>query len=174
MLYLVFLAINLGFALFIFFLCVAFAFGAPFVPSSKKASTKIIELARIKPGDTVYDLGSGNGKLLLLAAQKGATAIGYEINPYLVLFTKVRAFFSPYRTLVHVRWKNFWSADLTDAHAVFVYLIPWKMDSLERMLRKKLKPGTLIISNSFLFPHLTQIDSDSSSHVYVFSITKAS
>lgn len=167
---LVFLGVNLAFALFILFLCIAFAYGAPFVPSTQKAALKIIDLAHIKPGDRIYDLGSGNGKLLLLAAQKGAVATGYEINPFLVLHTKIRVYFSPYRNNIFVYWKNFWHADLADAHAVFVYLIPWKMDKLEVMLQQKLKPGTLVISNSFIFPHLEPIEHDSLAHTFSFHI----
>lgn len=168
MLYILFLVLNLAFALLLFFFCVAFITGAPYVPSSRQASRKMIELAHIKRGDRIYDLGSGDGKLLFLAAQQGAVATGYEINPYLVLFTKIRTYFSPYRKNIHVHWKNFWHADIGDADAVFVYLIAWKMERLETLLRQRLKPGTRVISNSFIFPHLDQVGNDAVSHVYAF------
>lgn len=119
----------------------------------------------------VYDLGSGDGRLLKLAAERGCQAVGFEINPFLVFFTKIRFYFSPYRKLIRVHWSNFWKADFRDADAVFVYLLPWKMVKLENILKDKLGPGALIVSNSFIFPHLKLIRKDESSHVYVFKVS---
>ena len=165
-----FLLPNVLFALFILFLTIAFVTGAPFVPSSKRTAQSMIDLARIKPGMKIYDLGSGEGRLLQLAAEKGATAIGHEINPFLVLFTKLRFVFSPYRKNIGVHWKNFWHSDFSDADVVFIYLLPWKMEKLEQLLVKQLKPGALIVSNSFIFPHRKIIRQDRLNHVYVFKI----
>src|SRR3989344_756875 len=160
MLSLIFLLIQLGFLMYIFYLCLAFLTGAPFVPSRNPTAKKMIELANIKPGMKVYDLGSGNGKLLFLAAQKGATAIGFEINPLLVLWTWIRKMLSRQSKTgfnpadgVTVRWQNFWHTNLSDADVVFVYLLPWRMEKLAAKLKKELKPGTLIVSNSFIFPN---------------------
>ena len=61
--------------------------------TKKNKATTIIELAYIKPGETAVDLGSGDGRLLFASAQKGANAIGYELNPLLVLLTRVKAYF---------------------------------------------------------------------------------
>src|SRR3989344_831629 len=64
----------------------------PYVATKKEKIETIIKLAQIKPHETAIDLGSGDGRLLLAAAQKGARAIGYEINPFLVLLTRVKTF----------------------------------------------------------------------------------
>ena len=130
----------------------------------------MISLAHIKPGMKIFDLGSGDGRLLRLAAEKGARAIGFEINPFLVLFTKIKFIFSPYHNSVTVKWKNFWKSDLRDADVVFVYLLPWRMEKLEEFLKNQLKPGTLVISNSFIFSNLKRIKKDELNHVYVFKI----
>jgi len=166
----VFLTLHLLFALFLFFLCIAFITGAPFVASTNTVSKIMIRFARIKKGMKIYDLGSGNGKLLFLAAQKGAVAKGLEINPFLVLYSNIRTFFSPYRHQVHTYWKNFWTYDIRDADVVFIYLLPWRMETLERALITKLQKGTVIISNSFIFPHLTCIRKDKTHHVYAFRV----
>ena len=166
----IFLILQLCFAIFFFYLCLAFLTGAPFVPSTNPVSKSMIRLARIKKGMTVYDLGSGNGKLLFLAAQHGAITKGLEINPFLVFFSNVRSLFSPYRNRVHTHWKNFWTAELKDADVVFIYLLPWRMEKLEQALIKKCKNGTIIVSNSFVFPHLKQIRSDNVNHVFAFRI----
>jgi len=165
-----FLILQLCFAVFFFFLCLAFVTGAPFVPSTNPVSISMVQLARLKKGMTVYDLGSGNGKLLFLAAARGAVAKGLEINPFLVLASNIRSFFSPYRKQVHTYWKNFWTAELGDADVVFIYLLPWRMEKLERALIKKCKKGTIIVSNSFIFPHLKKIRSDDKLHVFAFRV----
>ncbi len=165
-----FLVLQLLFAGFFLFLCLAFVTGGPFVPSNKRSVTAMVKLARINKGQTIYDVGSGDGRVLFEAAKTGARAIGIEINPYLVHYTNVRAFLSPYRGRVKAEWKNLWHADLKRADVVFVYLIPWKMDVLADKLKKELKPGSLVISNSFIFPGWKIIREDKTNHVYAFKI----
>jgi len=172
MITIIYLIIQLLFAIFFFYLCLAFLTGAPFVPSTNSAATTMIALSQIKSGMTIYDLGSGNGKLLHLAAQKGAVAIGYEINPMLVVFSNIRALFSPERKQMITYWKNFWSANITKADVLFVYLLPWRMETLEKKLMKEAKPGAIIVSNSFIFPHLDCIRKDEANHIYVFKISR--
>jgi len=95
MLTIFFLILQLLFAVFFFYLCLAFIIGAPFVPSTNTVSDIMIRFAHIKKGMVVYDLGSGNGKLLFLSAKKGAIAKGLEINPYLVILSNIRSCFYP-------------------------------------------------------------------------------
>lgn len=166
----IFLVLQLLFAGFFLFLCLSFVTGGPFVPSSKQAVEAMIKLADLKPGQTVIDLGSGDGRLLFEAAKYGATAAGVEINLYLVLLTRFRAFMGPYRDRIRVLWGNLWKADLSDVDVVFVYLIPWKMEDLAEKLEDELKPGALIVSNSFIFPGWRIIREDSNHHIYVFRI----
>lgn len=165
-----FLILNISFALFIFFLTLAFITGAPFVRSNKKATDAMIRLARIKPGLKVYDLGSGDATLLFRAAALGATAVGLEINPFLVLWSRLKILLSPYRKRITVRWQNFWRADLHEADIIFIYLLPWRMEKLEKHFKKVLKPGTRIVSNSFIFPSLKRLQEDRESHVYSFTV----
>jgi len=166
----IFLILQLLFAIFFFYLCLAFFTGAPFVPSTNPVAQAMIRLAKLKKGMIVYDLGSGEGKLLFLAAQKGAKAQGLEINPFLVAYSNIRAFFSPYRQSIHIYWKNLWKADIQDADVVFIYLIPWRMEVLEKKLKTTLKKGTVVVSNSFIFPHLHCIAKDDTLHVFAFKI----
>jgi len=168
----IFLILQLLFALLFFYLSLAFLTGAPFVPSTNSTAAIMIKLANIKKGMRIYDLGSGEGKLLFSAAKNGATAIGLEINPYLVCFTNMKALFSPYRKKIHVYWKNFWGANYKEADIVFVYLLPWRMEQLEQKLIRELKPGSKIVSNSFIFPHLTCTAKNADAHVYVFTMGK--
>lgn len=157
-----FLILQVGFVIFFFYMCIASLTGAPFVPTKNASADAMIRLAEIRSGDVVYDLGSGDGKLLVLAARKGARATGYEINPMLVLFSKLRG--------TNTHWKNFWGADIHDADVIFIYLLPWKMERLAEKLKKECKKGTTIVSNSFIFPGWKIYRQDSANHVYVFRI----
>lgn len=165
-----FLLLNLSFALFMLFLTLAFVTGAPFVRSNKKAVNSMIRLAKLKPGMKVYDLGSGDGTLLFRAASFGVTAVGLEINPFLILWSHIQIFFSAHRKKIIIRWQNFWSANLHDADVVFVYLLPWRMETLEKLLKTQCRPGTRIISNSFIFPSLKSLETDKEAHVYSFRV----
>lgn len=170
MIELIFLVIQVGFAVFIFYLGLAFVTGAPYVPSTNPATEKMIEFAHIRKGTKAYDLGSGNGKLLLRAVKHGAVAVGFEINPFLVLWTSFIALLSPYRSRIKILWRNFWHADISDADVVFVYLLPWRMDKLQQKLKTQLKPGALVISNSFIFRGWKILRHDDTTHVYLFRI----
>lgn len=157
-----FLLIQLALAIYITYLCLAFVTGAPFVPSTRPVAEKMVELARIHKGQVVYDLGSGDGRILKLATAAGAKAIGFEINPFLALYANLRD--------ARTRWKNFWSQDLSHADVIFVYLLPWKMARLGEKITRECKPGTLIVSNSFIFPNLKILRQDTFHHIYVFRI----
>lgn len=156
------LILQIGFVIFFFYMCVASVTGAPYVPTKTPTADAMIRLSGIKKGDIVYDLGSGDGKLLRLAANRGARAFGYEINPLLVLWANLRH--------APTRWKNFWNADIRDADVVFIYLLPWKMERLARKLKTECKKGTIIVSNSFIFPGWNIVRQDRARHVYVFRV----
>lgn len=170
MLSVIFGIINILFALAVFYLTLAFVAGAPFVPSTVKTAEVMIRFAHIKPGMKIYDLGSGDGRLLFAAAERGAEATGFEINPFLVILTAIRCLFSRRRSAVSVRWQNFWSADFRDADVIFVYLLPWRMEALKNKIAACVKPGTLVVSNSFIFPGWKIVEEDRRHHVYAFKI----
>ena len=171
MLYLLALVLQLSLGVFIIFLCLSFVTGAPFVPSTTDAARTMVDNAHIEKGSVVYDLGSGSGKILILSASRGATAIGFEINPFLVLFTRFLSFFSPHRNRIRVYWKDFWKRNYKDADVVFIYLLPWRMSELKAKLIQELKPGARIVSNSFLFPDWKPVYENLANHVFVYKIS---
>lgn len=169
---LIFLLFQLLFAFFFVYLCLAFVTGAPFVPSTPKTASSMIALSGCKAGENLIDLGSGEGRLVRLAAAKGAHAVGVEINPYLVWWSRIVSSFFRYPGTVRFIRGNFWSTNVTHADVVCVYLLPWKMERLEQKLRTECKHGARIVSNSFVFPNLPCIAKDETLHVYVFQIPK--
>lgn len=170
MLAFIFLIIQLLFAIYLIYYIIAFLSGAPFVPSTNATAKSMIALAQLKKGMIAYDLGSGDGKLLGPIALTGAKAIGIEINPLLVLYSAVRRLLHPNRQIISVRWKSFWSMKFSDADVIFIYLLPLRMERLEKKLAKECKKGTLVVSNSFLFPHWKIVRQDDANHVYVYKI----
>src|SRR5690606_7426314 len=81
-------------------------FGAPYVPTRKKQVDEVFDkLYKLSPNDVLVDIGSGDGKLLRAASARGARAVGYELNPLLVLLTK---FLSRGDHRVKVHCQNFW------------------------------------------------------------------
>ncbi len=172
MLYFLVFTIQIALGIFIIFLFLAFVFGAPYVPSNTTASKAMIRLAKIKKGTRVYDLGCGDGRLLFQAAKLGAIASGCDINPFLVLFIHLKALILNQSSSVTAQWRDMWKADISKSDVVFVYLLPWKMKQLQTKLLKELKPGTLVISNSFIFPSWKPTNEDKNAHVYAFRIPK--
>ena len=120
---------------------------------------------------TVYDMVSGDGRVLFAAAACGAKAVGIEINPYLVWYTRIRAFFSPYRRRVKVIWADLWRTNISPADVVFVYLIPWRMGEFAAKLSKELPKGAIVVSNSFIFPQWKILRTDTRHHIYTFRVS---
>ncbi len=168
----VFFILHVLFAVFIIFLCLSFVTGGPFVPTKKSTAQRMVSLAQIRTGMTVVDLGSGDGRILRLAAGLGAHAIGYEMNPVLVLYSRFLSLFHKNNTKILVRWQNLWTANLRPADRVFVYLLPVNMDKLKEKLLRELRPGSLVVTNSFLFSRWKPLKSDQLHHVYVYKVGK--
>lgn len=122
--------------------------GAPYVPTLTAPTQGAIKLLGLKKGQTFYDLGSGDGRLLAAAANQGLRAIGYELNPILVLISRRRL--KRYAN-VQVRWGSFWRADISDADGVFVFLVDIHMKRLDRYLKKQKRPLRLV-SYAFEIP----------------------
>src|SRR3982751_238116 len=82
-------------------------FGAPYLPTLKPQIQTALKLADLKSGQTLLELGCGDGKVLIAAAQRGLHVVGYELNPLLFLVAWLRT--RRYRKQVRVVWGNFWS-----------------------------------------------------------------
>ena len=108
--------------------------GAPFVPTRQADVTALFDLHQFQAGDVFVDLGSGDGRMIIAAAQRGIRAVGYELNPFLVAYTWLRVRgLHPRPT---VRWRDFWATPLPEHTAVvFVFLAGPFMKRLDRRLQ---------------------------------------
>jgi cyclopropane fatty-acyl-phospholipid synthase-like methyltransferase len=125
-------------------------YGAPYFPSLKPHIKAALELLNLKEGQTVYDLGCGDGRFLKAAAQEGAHAVGYELNPFMFLYSWLST--RKYKKQVTVRFGNFWKADISKADAVFVFLLDKYMPQLDDKLKKEGKKGLRLASHTFQIP----------------------
>ncbi len=123
--------------------------GAPFVRSRKEKIKTMLELADIKPGDKVVDLGSGDGIIVFECARLGAKATGIEVNPFLVWYSRFCAKQNHLMSKVNFIRKNFRDVHLGEFDVIFIYLWPSTIESLKQKLVQELKPDTRIISNAF-------------------------
>ncbi len=122
--------------------------GAPFVPTEMEQVERMLKAANLKPGMKVYDLGSGDGRLVHKAAkQYKANAVGYEFSPLVWLWAKFLSLF--WRSKAKLRFGNFWKKDLSDADVIFCYLLNHSMNRMKVHLLPQLKPGAIIVSHAF-------------------------
>jgi len=120
---------------------------APWWRTSRKTARAICKLAKIKKGDLIYDLGSGDGTALMVAAKEfGARGIGIEIDPFRYWVSRILLKKNSVADKVKVLRKNFFTQNLKDADVVFVYLIPKTIEKLLPKFKKELKKGTRIVS----------------------------
>lgn len=128
--------------------------GAPFVPTTMDQVDRMLKAIPLKPGMKVYDLGAGDGRLVLRAAKKyGVTAVGYEFSPLVWFWSQmIRPFWN---SKAKLKFGNFWKKDLSDADVIFCYLLTHSMNRIKTDLLPQLKPGTFIISHAFKMEELT-------------------
>jgi SAM-dependent methyltransferase len=112
--------------------------GAPYVPTLDAQARAALELLNLKPGQTLLELGSGDGKMLLLAAQAGLNVVGIELNPFLVLVSWLRT--RRYRKQVRVIWGDFWRVKWPECDGVFVFLLDPFMSKLDKRMQAIQKP----------------------------------
>lgn len=122
-------------------------FGAPYVPTLRPQVEAALELINLKPGETLLELGCGDGKVLIAAAQTGLRAVGYELNPLLALAAWLRT--RRFKGQVRVVWGNFWRRPWPPAAGIFTFLHPRFMAKLNtKIVQYPIKPVKLV---SFAF-----------------------
>jgi SAM-dependent methyltransferase len=121
----------------------------PFVPSPQEVVDKMVELGGVKPGDVVYDLGSGDGRIVIAAAKRGAKAVGFEIDGDLVKQSRENIRAAGVQDSAEIRQQDILTVDLSPASVVTMYLLPDVNLKLRPNLLSQLKPGSRVVSHSF-------------------------
>lgn len=121
----------------------------PFVPSPQEVVDRMIELSSVKKGDLVYDMGSGDGRIVIAAAKKGAKTVGFEIDGDLVKESRENIRKAGVQNLAEIRQQDILSVDFSAASVITMYLLPDVNLKLKPNLLRQLKPGSRVVSHSF-------------------------
>lgn len=123
---------------------------APYVPTPQDVAERMLDLAGVTKNDVVYDLGCGDGRLVITAAKKyGARGVGIDIDPERVAESRANAKAAGVDHLVTFRQEDALAANVSDATVVTLYLLSSSNLKLRPMLTKQLKPGARIVSHAF-------------------------
>ena len=124
-------------------------YGLPLVATKPGRIRRALKLANLQPDEVLYDLGAGDGRVLLMAAREfGAKAVGIEIGPIQCAWIWLRAVASGFGSQIQVRWAKFYKADLRNADVVFVYATSTEVVKLAPHLEQQMKKGARLVSIS--------------------------
>lgn len=123
---------------------------APFVPTPQEVVDRMLEMAAIKPGDVVYDLGCGDGRLVVTAAKRfGVRGVGVDIDPDRIAESRANAKRERVEQLVEFRQQDVRDVNVSEATVVTLYLLTEANLELRPRLQAELKPGSRIVSHQF-------------------------
>jgi len=153
-------------------ICFPSLYGGAWSPSRMRLVRKMLKMAELKPGETLIDLGAGDGRIILTAAGEfGAKTIGVEIDPVRLQICRTRAAAMGLENLVTVTWGNFFEMDMSEADVVSFYLSQAAADKLAAKLRKELKPGARVVSNRRPMPGWEAEKVDRLDRLYMYRVT---
>ncbi|MDB5864729.1 MAG: hypothetical protein JWO70_2535 [Betaproteobacteria bacterium] len=125
----------------------------PYIPSTQQNVDEMLRLADVRPGDVVYDLGSGDGRVVITAAREwGARGVGIEIDPGLVAKSAGQARHAGVADRASFRAQDVFAADIHEATVVTMYLLTSLVERLQPKLLSELRPGTRIVAHDYGFP----------------------
>lgn len=169
-------SLTLGFLLFTFFLwlIIPALYGLPPVTTRRERIRAALQLANLQPGETLYDLGSGHGRVLVIAAKEfDANAVGIEIGPVQCAIARANAMLNGVSSKVRIEAGDFYKSDLNQADVVFAYLTSHQAPRLRVQLEKQLKPGARVVTVSFDFPEWKPIAIDREELIFLYHIPPA-
>ena len=131
---------------------------APYIPSPLGMVHEALRLAVPRPGETLFDLGSGDGRVLVVAAKYyGLRAVGYEVDEALCSLARLNAEYNGVAHLVEVRCRSFWDADLSEADIVYAYLYSSILDKLKPLF-SAMKRWSRIVTLDLPVPGWAPVD----------------
>ncbi len=145
--------------------------GAGFQPTSMSLVKKMLEIAEISSNDILYDLGSGDGRIVTEAVRSyGARAVGIEADPIRVLWSNMFLFLHGIRSKSEIKWGNFFKEDISKATVVTLFLGHKTNQKLKEKLIKELKPGTHIVSYVWTFEDWKPTKVNYTDKIYLYII----
>ena len=125
--------------------------GAPYLPTLKQQIDDALDLLDLQEGQTLLELGSGDGRFLAACARRGLYSVGYELNPLFVICTRLRYY--KYRKFISVRWGDYWKADWPNSDGMYVFLLQKYMKKLDtKVVRYANDKPYKVVSFGFTIP----------------------
>jgi len=152
---------------------------APYVSSPARVVDRMLEMANVKPGETLYDLGCGDGRILIAAVQKyKVKAVGVEISPKLAAKATTAIERAGLQTRARVIPGDLLNVDFTGADVVAIYLSTELNAELRPRLERYLKPGARVVSHDYAIPgwkpaKVDRTDGDTSHVIYLYEIPQS-
>ena len=123
---------------------------APYVPTDEAVVWEMLDLAKVSEGDVVYDLGCGDGRIVISAAKKfGVRGVGVDLNPHLIRYSRDNAVKAGVADRVRFLEQNFLDTDLQEATVVTLFLSDAANLKLRPKILKEMRPGSRVVSNEF-------------------------
>jgi predicted RNA methylase len=173
---------SLQYAILIFLLAVAVVMisflltiliGSAWTPTPKSVVGKMLKIAGLKRGETLYDLGSGDGRIVIKAAKDfGAVSVGIEANPFLVIWSRLKIKLLRLEKRAKIIWGNFFNLDLSAADVVTIFLSQRANDELREKFSRELKSGARVVSYTWIMKGWTPVKVDLGSEIYVYKVSE--
>jgi hypothetical protein len=140
--------------------------GPPYLPTMRKQADAALDMLDLQPGQTLLELGSGDGRVMLAAAARGWKVIGIELNPVLVVFSYLLTW--KYRKQVRLVWGSYWGAPWPRADAVFTFMLPKYMTTLDERMEKWRPTAIKLASFAFAIPNKEPIETRDGVYLYEY------
>jgi precorrin-6B methylase 2 len=145
------------------------AIGSAWEPTSMKIVRMMLDMAEVGPADIVYDLGSGDGRIVVEAARRWqARAVGIEADPLRVLWSRLLIALLNLRNRARIVWGNFFHQSISEATVVTLFLTQRTNQRLKAKLQQELKPGTRVVSHVWTFDGWFPSKVDTTAEVYMY------
>jgi hypothetical protein len=146
-------------------------YGLPWIPSELERIQTALELANLQPDEKLYDLGAGDGRVLIVGARDfQAQSVGIEIGPLHCLLAKYRAKKAGIADKISVQWGSFFSVNLSAADVVFIYARSKQVARLQPVFEKQLKVGARVVSLAVDLPGWRPDQVDSQQAIFVYQM----
>jgi precorrin-6B methylase 2 len=157
------------FALGVLWVMVPAFFGPPSRPTRPERIRHALKLVNLQPGETLYDLGAGDGRVLLIAAREfGAKAVGIEVGPIQCALIWLRIVAGGFGDKIRLKWGNYFHADLSQADVVYIYATSREIMRLASHLQRQMKSGSRVVSISADFPEWEPAEFNEEDLIFVY------
>lgn len=146
-------------------------FGAPYVPTLTKQVKVSLDMLDLSPGETMLELGCGDGKVLIAAAKRGWKVVGYELNPILAAVAYART--RRYGGRVRIVCGDFWRKDWPEAQGIFGFILPKYMTKLHTKVIQEYSNPVKVVSFAFTIPDVQPAKVKDGVYLYNYNRTLA-